>query len=910
MEKLLSFLTNIDFGRLDEATEVRAAFNAVEWDYTWIVLLLAGVVFVGSLYIGQLYRRESVRVSPAMRWFLTGLRVLALLVVVFVLLGPKLIMKKEIPKEESIVILADVSRSMTLPWATTDPTALVPLGKMLGRVSPHRNAADDPLDEVEQDELAAVRRIEALRHILTDKQLGVVDRLRDTYNVTVFAVNTPPRKSVGPGEAAVASTVASGLETLGVYPKIEENGQPAEGETPASLALPEEQADLGPTSPIGRNIREALKRMADTPGLGGKAVVGIVYLGDGQVNEGETLRTTGQYLGRQDIPVYAVGLGYHKSPPDLAVTNLLMDSLLAKGQEASASFRVASTSFDEQVDREVVFEVLANEAGSEPRLVDTRIAGETVSRTAHKITIPKGEDSIDCQVVFTPDKPGRYIYTVRVRPAEREVIRDNNSTSRLVEVSEVKLKVLLVDHYPRWEYRYLRDLLVRDSERIDSACFLVFDWANIAPEGTMDEVRTLPNTVDELAKFDVIIIGDMPFSLMSTAMAHSDGKPFVTMLNEVVSKREVGVIFMAGEHYNPFEYGDRNMKIFRGREYSLADLLPVYVYPEGKDANVGVTITKSYPIEVTPEGYASPIMKFVEDARENRRIWQSMEEMFWYATVSGAKPGASVLAEHPMDRVPGSRADTRPKIPLIATQRYGAGHVLYMGIDETWRWRFRVSDLYTARFWNSAIRYVARKRRSEHIKLEVARDQYYIGEKVEVTAQLWKKNGDPLFADKVQAEAIPEAEGREPIRFDLTPMRRGDGEDAPRTDDGRYRGTFVARHLGAYEIVVEHPDDILVTVGDEQQLEVARINLMVTEPQLEYENPAMAYDELQALADTTRGRFIGLEEIKLLPNILKERRQPDYVRDEFAIDRAPLMFILFLLAITGEWVARKWNRML
>jgi hypothetical protein len=101
-----------------------------------------------------------------------------------------------------------------------------------------------------------------------------------------------------------------------------------------------------------------------------------------------------------------------------------------------------------------------------------------------------------------------------------------------------------------------------------------------------------------------------------------------------------------------------------------------------------------------------------------------------------------------------------------------------------------------------------------------------------------------------------------------------------------------------------------VTVGDEQQLEVARINLMVTEPQLEYENPAMAYDALQALADTTRGRFIGLEEIKLLPNILKERRQPDYVRDEFAIDRAPLMFILFLLAITGEWVARKWNRML
>src|SRR5205823_2172070 len=62
-----------------------------------------------------------------------------------------------------------------------------------------------------------------------------------------------------------------------------------------------------------------------------------------------------------------------------------------------------------------------------------------------------------------------------------------------------------------------------------------------------------------------------------------------------------------------------------------------------------------------------------------------------------------------------ARADspllTRPKDPtndpnaLVLQQPYGFGKVLYLGIDSTWRWRYRVGDLYHHRFWGQLARW-------------------------------------------------------------------------------------------------------------------------------------------------------------------------------------------------------------
>src|SRR5205823_15241 len=44
---------------------------------------------------------------------------------------------------------------------------------------------------------------------------------------------------------------------------------------------------------------------------------------------------------------------------------------------------------------------------------------------------------------------------------------------------------------------------------------------------------------------------------------------------------------------------------------------------------------------------------------------------------------------------------------LIARQNYGFGRVLFVGLDSTWRWRFKTGDTYHHRFWGQVIRWAA-----------------------------------------------------------------------------------------------------------------------------------------------------------------------------------------------------------
>ena len=44
---------------------------------------------------------------------------------------------------------------------------------------------------------------------------------------------------------------------------------------------------------------------------------------------------------------------------------------------------------------------------------------------------------------------------------------------------------------------------------------------------------------------------------------------------------------------------------------------------------------------------------------------------------------------------------------LIVRHNYGFGRVLYVGLESTWRWRFKAGDTYHHRFWGQAIRWAA-----------------------------------------------------------------------------------------------------------------------------------------------------------------------------------------------------------
>src|SRR5205085_1199033 len=102
-----------------------------------------------------------------------------------------------------------------------------------------------------------------------------------------------------------------------------------------------------------------------------------------------------------------------------------------------------------------------------------------------------------------------------------------------------------------------------------------------------------------------------------------------------------------------------------------------------------------------------PLFRFHPDEAESDRLWNRLQPLLWFAKGYRRKPGAEVLAEHPThpaENVPGERH------PLAVQQFSGAGRVIFLGIDETWRWRFRDDEEQFNRFWMQAVRTLSRSR--------------------------------------------------------------------------------------------------------------------------------------------------------------------------------------------------------
>src|SRR5207244_3833486 len=67
------------------------------------------------------------------------------------------------------------------------------------------------------------------------------------------------------------------------------------------------------------------------------------------------------------------------------------------------------------------------------------------------------------------------------------------------------------------------------------------------------------------------------------------------------------------------------------------------------------------------------------------------------------KPGASVLLAASLP----DKEENADERGVLVQQSYGLGRVVYLGIDSTWRWRFRVGDTYHHRFWGQIVHWAA-----------------------------------------------------------------------------------------------------------------------------------------------------------------------------------------------------------
>ena len=608
----------------------------------------------------------------------------------------------------------------------------------------------------------------------------------------------------------------------------------------------------GQSTEVAAAVRSALQ------GLQGQNLAGVVLLTDGKDAPARPDASATAALKQSGVKLYPVAVGGTQEPRNVEIQSVVAQDTAFAGDIVNVVATVRAAGYGGP---HAVTVRLKDKAGN----VVTNPDGRPVEATADV----GGDAPATVELPLETVTPGTLDLVVEADPDPNEIEASDNRRPLQIDVVEAKIKVLYVDGYPRWDYRYLKNQLVRDST-IDSSILLTSADPSFRQEGN-SPIQRFPISLDELLDYDVVFFGDV------SPQQFSSGQ--LQILQEFVGDKGGGFGMEAGPRFSPWAW----------RGTPVEQLLPVGAVAEQSLATTGGgTLAEGFRPVLTDAGRQSGLFRF-EPTREANEAFlkDAIQPLFWYATGILPKPGVGeVFAQHPSASGP----DGRPA-PLVVAGRYGAGRTVFDAMDETWRWRYYTGENVFDTFWVQQLRFLARGRKlgQRRLTLAVNRPTYELGEQVGVELRVLDPQLSPQLPDRLNVEV----RGEDGSAVATVPLvRRGGGAEAD-----RFTGTFPAGKIGNFSVVLPP------VTADDKTL-TAPVSVRV--PQLELDRPTVDLAALQRLAGDTGGKLFDLSDAAAgLPQTIKsaERRIP-VITDRPLWD-APLALVLLALLVTMEWVGRK-----
>jgi len=790
--------------------------------------LWTGVVlgFTAAVAVGALYVRESPRLGFPARAAMALLRIAIVATVAFLLLRPVWVNEKKGERRRPVALLVDVSQSMNAKDPRPGNSDQWRVAIAHGFVPPDKGIPESPVISAIGDGTLPDKpaRFEIAREVLLNPKLALLDKLR---------------ADSGPVEPSTFGANRVGREAF-------------DTRWIKDLAAPE------PRTALADAVSELIDRdEKDLP-------ASIVVITDGRENYSSRRRSLddlARECARLQVPLHIYGVGssaygHVQLREALVPDTLFVDDLVA----VPVRYRVKGVTDGKA---EIVL-----------KYGDREVARKTID------PVREGDDLREI-LTFSPTKQDaeakkpELTVTVRVTTgfgATAEILADE--TVKNVKVVDRKLKVLVVDSLPRFDFKFLQRALLRD-RRVEASFFLTEGDRQSMKAGRpwvpgfavgRDEFRK------ELFEYDLLIFGDIPAA-------------FWTPEQQDVIKQFVaeggGMIHVAGKWHAPAGWV----------KSPIGDVLPVEIeaarFPiESPARPIG------FKPQVAPASARAAVLSLEDDPLDNARRWRQLSEMYWHYPVKKLKPAAEAFLVHPTEKT----TDGKP-MPLLAGHYYGKGYVLFMGFDETWRWRFNEADKYFGRFWSQAV-YVAGVPRTVGTKLtqlSMNTTDPIQGKTGEVYARLFTKDFQPLTADEVEARLVKldadpnEKDANVPVK--LTAIRGPNNQPT-----GEYIATMPFNRTGRFALKVDPSN------GNPANLDY-RVSLP---PEHELAPGAMAEGDLRKLAEATGGSFYREEDLYKMPANVKPQNAPFSIRTEFILWNKWAMILLIVL-LSLEWVVRKFN---
>lgn len=788
--------------------EFRGSMGWGGW-FFWTFLL------TGAIYAA--YRFSPAHLSRSRRFLLTALRSVFLGSLLFLLLKPVIAFTVEGSVRRLLVVLCDNSASLRIPDPRLSKTDQV-------RAAIARNLADpaggvgQSLSGSDAQAVSRLPRLDLVKGVLENPRMNLLARLHKHFDLAGYqfgaAVADLPLDGAFPGTNGPAITGASNTTSWANHLDGRQSG-----------------------TAIGDAIREVANRKRGQP------LAGVLLITDGANNSGSAPLEAAERLRSEGVPLHIYGVGL-TAPRDVIVANLLAPEVTFVDEELDITVRVRGQG-------------LAGQTAAVKLKLGAQEYQQNITFTG------AGEQVVTFPVV--PQTIGEMEIQASIDPRSDEAVTDNNLKKQRIRVIDSRINVLLVDQSPRWEFRYLQAMLLRD-RRVNLKCYLVEEDPSIARVEKSPYLSSFPTRREDLLKYDLVIFGDVdPRFVTPTQQEY---------LNELVSKFGGALLVVAGKRYTPHAY----------RRSSLYPMLPVEFEGSGVEAATDSNANdKPIRLELTSAGRSSPMMRLGDNELKSRELWQQMPPVYWVSRVSRPKPAAEVLMVDP-DPLRESRFG---KMPVIALHQYGLGQVMFVGTDNTWRWRRNSGDAYYSAFWGQLVQRLALPRLlggNKRIQLSADRQNYLAGDRVTLFGRLYSLAFEAIQEPVVKGRFTRKGQDRQTgAEVLMRPI-----EDQP----GLYRGEFIAGVPGDYQFSVD--------VDPASPLEFS-----VIEPQFELGETAMNETLLRQMAKATAGGFYREEDLYKLPELLNSKTEK--VRSPLEVDlwASPLVFVFLIVLATVEWVLRK-----
>lgn len=613
---------------------------------------------------------------------------------------------------------------------------------------------------------------------------------------------------------------------------------------------------------------------------------GVILATDGRHNRPERVEDVARRFGMMDAPVAVLAVGSGEDPRDASVVSVVAPEAIHLGDRLRIT---ASLKFD-------------GLRGQKAKVVLRQ--GDTILEE-RVLEIPQDHHREDIRFIHLPKEGGMGGYKVEIRPLPDERFSENNEWAFETSITDARTNVLLIDSYPRWEFRYLRNLFYGRDKSVHLQSIL-FHPDRIEEQQNQDipasasrpygesQATQLPATEEEWRKFDVIIIGDVE--------RESIGDETWKIISRCVNERAALLVLVAGQRAMPHAL----------RSSEARALIPAEM--ESSPQEYYRSKSETFRWNLTDEGQAHPVTQQASGFSSSEAIWSSFPTLSWRYPISKVKEGAEVLLTAAttsdqsittseqdytlaLERLSKKR-ELEAKSALLVTRQTGKGKVALLLTDRTWRMREGVGDTFHHRFWGNLMRWGAGpslRAGGKQIRLGTDQLTYTPDEKITVIARLRTAMMSPIAGGKIQAELLKD--GKVVSIIDLKDTQNS---------QGLYEGIISsANPSGDYQVRLKGTGVDTAAAADGLKEVSTRIQLVNSRGSKELAETTLNLPLCETIANLSGGKVVTLKDVATLPGLFLGKPLPrEEIRETSLWDNGWVLSLL-ALALASEWILRR-----